>query len=192
VKRKGITRHSPRIGSITVHDFNSSSQARQQRTPSVADILSVLKAEHALIRKLFKRLDLTTDRATRMRTDLLEQIERSLKPHSAWENTVFYPALARRAGSAGLKALAEAVEEHRILDSLVLSDVRLAHPGTRIFAGNAKVFAELVSHHAKKEEMTMFAEARKLFTMEERRQMAEDYMAWKSGMASEHPTVING
>jgi hemerythrin-like domain-containing protein len=154
-------------------------RAGVQREQSMADILNVLKAEHALLRGLFKRLDQTSDCSTRLRQQLLDLIESSLGPHSTWENAVFYPALAKRADSVGLKALAEAIEEHRILDVLVISDVRLTRLGTRSFAGNAKVFAELVNHHAKKEETTMFAEARRLFTKEERRQMADDYMSWK-------------
>jgi hemerythrin-like domain-containing protein len=152
--------------------------------PHVPDILNVLKAEHNALRKLFKELDGTTDRAVKKRAQLLQEIEANLLPHAKWEETVFYPAFAERASHDGLKTHAEAVEEHRVVEKMVVPDVKGADPGTREFAGNAKVFADLIDHHAKEEETTMFAEARKLFSAEERAQLAEEYAQWKETPAA--------
>lgn len=146
----------------------------------MADILTVLKAEHAELRRLFEELDATTDRAVKKRQSLLQQIEKNLLPHAKWEETVFYPAFAERASHDGLKTHAEAVEEHRVVEKLVIPDVKGAEPGSRTFAGNAKVFADLIDHHAREEETTMFAEARKLFSKQERAQLAEEYAEWKT------------
>lgn len=146
----------------------------------MADILNVLKAEHNEVRKLFKELDATTDRAVKKRKELLMQIEKNLLPHAKWEETVFYPAFAERASHEGLKTHAEAVEEHRVVEKMVIPDVKGADVSTRQFAGNAKVFADLIDHHAKEEETTMFDEARKLFSKEEREQLAADYAEWKA------------
>jgi hemerythrin-like domain-containing protein len=145
----------------------------------MTDILTVLKAEHNELRRLFKELDATTDRAVKKRQSLLEEIERNLLPHAKWEETVFYPAFAERASHEGLKTHAEAVEEHRVVEKFVIPDVKGAPVDSRKFAGNAKVFADLIDHHAKEEETTMFAEARKLFSAAERKQMAQDYAEWK-------------
>lgn len=150
----------------------------------MADILNVLKAEHNALRKLFKALDDTTDRAVRKRENLLKDIEKNLLPHAKWEETVFYPAFAERASHEGLKTHAEAVEEHRIVEKMVIPDVKGAEVDSREFAGNAKVFADLIDHHAKEEETAMFAEARKLFSKEERRQLAADYEEWKRSSAA--------
>lgn len=150
----------------------------------MADILNVLKAEHNALRKLFKELDSTTDRAVKKRQKLMQEIEANLLPHAKWEETVFYPAFAARASHDGLKTHAEAVEEHRVVEKLVVPDVKSADPATRKFAGNAKVFADLIDHHAKEEETTMFAEARKLFSADERAQMAEQYVQWKGSPAA--------
>lgn len=46
------------------------------------------------------------------------------------------------------------------------------------------MFGELIDHHAKEEENTMFKMARKLFTTEERSLLDEDYEAWKSSDAA--------
>lgn len=150
----------------------------------MADILNVLKAEHSDLRKLFKELDATTDRAVKKRASLLKEIEQNLLPHAKWEETVFYPAFAERASHEGLKTHAEAVEEHRVVEKMVMPDVKSAEIDSREFAGNAKVFADLIDHHAKEEETTMFAEARKLFSKEERAQMAVDYEEWKASPAA--------
>ena len=53
-----------------------------------------------------------------------------------------------------------------------MPDVKSADPATRKFAGNAKVFADLIDHHAREEETTMFAEARKVFSADERARLA--------------------
>ena len=44
----------------------------------MADILNVLKAEHNALRKLFKELDRTTDRAVKKRQQLIQEIEANL------------------------------------------------------------------------------------------------------------------
>lgn len=150
----------------------------------MADILNVLKSEHDTLRRLFKELDATSDRAEKQRETLLQEIEANLLPHAKWEETVFYPAFAERASHDGLKTHAEAVEEHRIVEKLVIPDVKGAEIGSREFAGNAKVFADLIDHHATEEENTMFAEVRRLFTDEERMQLAEQYAEWKESPAA--------
>jgi len=156
----------------------------------MADILNVLKSEHNALRELFKELDATTDRAVKKRETLLKQIEENLLPHAKWEETVFYPVFAERASHEGLKTHAEAVEEHRVVEKMVIPDVKGVAVDTREFAGNAKVFADLIDHHAKEEETTMFAEARKLFSKEEREQLAADYEEWKASPAA--AAVIGG
>lgn len=148
------------------------------------DILNILKAEHDHLRSLFQQLDATGDSAGKTRTELLHDIEANLLPHAKWEDTVFYPAFAERASHEGLKTHAEAVEEHRIVEKLVVPDVKGADPGSREFAGNAKVFADLIDHHATEEETTMFDEARRLFSEEERTRMAQEYAEWKESPAA--------
>jgi hemerythrin-like domain-containing protein len=152
----------------------------------MADILAVLKAEHSELRKLFKELDDTTDRGVKKREQLLEKIEASLLPHAKWEEAVFYPAFAERASHEGLKTHAEALEEHRVVEKMVIPDVKGADIGSREFAGTAKVFGDLIDHHAKEEESTMFAEARRLFSAEERELLADAYAEWKESPEAEN------
>ena len=137
------------------------------------DILKTLKTEHDAVRALFDEMNQTTDRGKKTRADLLERIEAALLPHAKWEELVFYPAFKERADRDGLKTHAEAVEEHRAVEATVMPDVHASPVDTPEFAGRAKVFGEMIEHHAKEEEKTMFKMAREMFSAEERAQLDE-------------------
>jgi len=143
------------------------------------DILKTLKSEHDALRKLFKEMEDTTDRAVKTRQELLEKIEANLLPHAKWEEEVFYPEFADRADRDGLKTHAEAVQEHRAVELVVLPDLKSNEPDTPQFAGSAKVLGELIDHHAREEETTMFDMARKLFSAEELAGLDQQYEDWK-------------
>lgn len=143
------------------------------------NILTTLKAEHDALRELFEKIEQTTDRAEKGRTELLERIEQQLVQHAKWEETTFYPAFAERADRDGLKTHAEALLEHSAVEDSVLPAVKEAEPTTPEFAGRVKVLGELVDHHAKEEESTMFKMARQMFSAEELARMDEEYEAWK-------------
>lgn len=149
------------------------------------DILKTLKDEHAAVRALFEEIKDTTDRAKKSRAELLDRIEVALLPHAKWEEAVFYPAFRERADRDGVKAHAEALEEHRAVEQTVMPDVHAVATDTPEFAGRVKVFAEMIDHHAKEEEKTMFRMAREMFSAEERARLDEDYEAWKGSAAAD-------
>lgn len=144
------------------------------------DILKTLRSEHDLVRSLFDKINDTSERAEKGRTELLEEIEDNLIPHAKWEETVFYPAFMERADREGLVTHAEAVQEHRAVEETVIPDVHAVLVTTPAFAGRVKVFGELVDHHATEEEKTMFKMARQMFSAEELSQFDEDYESWKA------------
>ncbi len=149
------------------------------------DILKTLQKEHDVLRDLFSEINATTDRAKKGRTQLLESIEDNLLPHAKWEETVFYPAFAERADREGLKTHAEAVLEHHAVEKVVMPEVHAAAVDSPQFAGRVKVFGELIDHHAREEESTMFKLARSLFNADELAELDEQYEEWKqSGAAS--------
>jgi len=148
------------------------------------DILKTLKAEHNVLRDLFKKMEDTTDRAEKGRAELLAKIEANLMPHAKWEEIVFYPAFQQRADRAGLKTHAEALLEHAAVEQTVIPKVKGSNVTTPEFAGRVKVFGELIDHHAKEEETTMFKMAREMFSAEELAQFDEDYEEWKSSPAA--------
>ena len=144
------------------------------------DILKTLKAEHDELRSLFAEMEDTTDRGKKARAQLLSKIEAGLIPHAKWEELYFYPAFKERADREGQKTYAEAVQEHRAVELVVLPDLKAKPTDTADFAGSAKVLGEFVDHHAKEEEKTMSKMARELFSADERMELDEQYEAWKS------------
>ena len=143
------------------------------------DILKTLKSEHAVLRNLFKQMESTTDRAAKGRAELLAKIEANLMPHAKWEEVAFYPAFKERANRDGLKTHAEAVLEHASVEQTVIPNVKASDVTTPEFAGRVKVFSEMIEHHAKEEETTMFQMARAMFSPAELAQFDEDYATWK-------------
>lgn len=148
------------------------------------DILKTLTSEHGELRDLFDKMGKTTERAGKGRLELLEKIKAGLLPHATWEEKFFYPAFKARADRDGLKAHAEAIQEHRAVELSVLPDLQAASPTSTEFAGRANVLGEFVEHHAGEEEKTMFKMARKLFTAEERADMDVQYEQWKVSPAA--------
>lgn len=148
------------------------------------DILTTLQSEHDQLRSLFEQINATTDRASKKRMELLEQIEKSLIPHAKWEEFHFYPAFKERADRDGLQTHAEAQIEHQAVELTVLPEVKASDVNTPRFAGAAKVLGEMVDHHATEEETTMFTMARKLFAPKERAGLDVQYEEWKASAAS--------
>ena len=69
--------------------------------------------------------------------------------------------------------------EHDAVELQVLLGLEAASPNIPEFAGRAKVFAKFVKHHAEEEGKTMFAMTRKLFSVEERAELDDQYTRWQ-------------
>lgn len=150
------------------------------------DILKTLKSEHNVLRDLFKQMEDTTDRAEKGRAELLGKIEANLMPHAKWEEIVFYPAFKERADRDGLKTHAEALLEHATVEETVIPNVKASDVATPEFAGRVKVFGELIDHHAKEEETTMFKMAREMFSEQELEAFDVAYEEWKNSSAADN------
>ena len=129
--------------------------------------IDLLKQDHDKVRGLLKKLTDSSNGAEKTRENLLEQIQNELKIHTQLEEEIFYPAFRDAKGTDHGELYYEALEEHHIVEDLVIPDVGDADTGSDEFAGRAKVLRELVEHHAEDEEEEMFAKARKAFSKDE-------------------------
>lgn len=135
--------------------------------------ITMLKSDHATVKRLLRELSETADRATKQRETLVVQIERALKTHAQIEEEVFYPAFkAVTRGSDAEDLFYEAAEEHHVVD-MVLPALKAANPKSHEFAAKAKVLKDLVEHHIREEEGQMFQQARSLFTDEQLRELGD-------------------
>jgi hemerythrin-like domain-containing protein len=142
----------------------------------------MLKSDHALVKRLLRELDGTTERAVKQRETLVAQLEREIKMHSQLEEEVFYPAFkARTEDTAAEDLFYEAAEEHHVVD-MVLPALKAANPKSHEFSAKAKVLRDLIEHHIREEETQMFAQARSLFSDEQLRELGDLMQARKDSV----------
>lgn len=135
--------------------------------------ITMLKADHASVKRMLRELSETGDRAVKQREQLVQNIERALKMHAQIEEEVFYPAFkAASAGSEAEDLFYEAEEEHHLVD-IILPALKAANPKSHEFAAKAKVLKDLVEHHVREEEGQMFTQARTLFDDDQLRELGE-------------------
>src|SRR5687768_16990901 len=101
--------------------------------------ITMLKADHATVKRLCRELNATTDRAVKERERLVSEIERELKTHAQLEEEVFYPAFLEATENTDSEDMFyEAAEEHHIVDML-LPTLKSANPKSHEFEAKAKV-----------------------------------------------------
>lgn len=143
--------------------------------------IEMLKQDHEHVKTLLTQLRETTTRATKTRPELLAKIEMELEVHTTIEEELFYPAIRDAAESNEQREmLAEAFEEHRAVDQLVLPDVKATNVDSVEFGGRAKVLKEMIEHHIEEEESDLFPLAKKLFSAQQLRDLGEQMQALKT------------
>jgi hemerythrin superfamily protein len=129
--------------------------------------ITMLKSDHARVKRLLRELNASSDRAVMERSRLVEQIERELKTHAQIEEELFYPTFKKLAeGTEAEDLFYEATEEHHVVD-MVLPALKAANPKSHEFKAKAKVLKDLVEHHAREEETQMFPKARQIMSDEQ-------------------------
>ena len=117
---------------------------------------TLLKNDHATVKKLFADFGRTTARATKRRQALIDQIAQELEIHSTIEEEIFYPEVKNVRGGQSL--VIEAKSEHKKVDSLV-AEAQGMSMGTDEVVRKVKELRDAVVHHATEEEREMFAVA---------------------------------
>ena len=147
--------------------------------------ITLLKSDHATVKRLLRELEGTTERGTKVRERLLSEIEREVKIHSQIEEELFYPTFKKAAENTEAEDMFyEATEEHHVVD-MVLPELKSTSPKAPEFAAKAKVLKELIEHHAQEEETQMFVKARRLLTDEQLRALGDEMQERKKTLKAE-------
>jgi hemerythrin-like domain-containing protein len=149
--------------------------------------IELLKADHKIVKGLLKQLTETTPRAEKKRRELLHKIAEELKIHTTIEEEIFYPAFKEAGDSDHKEMNFEALEEHRAVEKLVLPDLKKTETNSHKFSGRAKVFKELVEHHADEEEKEMFKMAKKAMSTDELKELGRKMEQRKQELKREGP-----
>ena len=147
--------------------------------------IDLLKKDHDKVRKLLKQLTDSSNRAEVKRSQLLSEIQNELEIHTLLEEEIFYPEFRKADPKAHAELYYESLEEHRIVEEMVLPDVEGSDTGSEEFAGRAKVLREPIEHHAEDEEEEMFPKAREVFSDEQLEELGERMAARKKELMQE-------
>lgn len=143
---------------------------RSQRT-----LWTALISDHHEIKRLLRRLDMTSERSSRTREKLFSDLRRLLVAHSRAEETVLYDRLRKQGDEASDLAL-EAYEEHHVAD-LVLEELAALSPENERWGAKISVLKESLEHHIQEEERELIPLARKKFERAEAIELAREFEA---------------
>ncbi len=138
------------------------------------DAITLLKADHHAVENLLKQINELEESAHTRRRDLFRQIDKELTVHSKIEETIFYPALKKKASSAdddnATQEVLEAYEEHANVKSM-LQKLESTDAADATYNAKLQVLSDLVKHHVHEEEHVMFREANTLMNEAELEQL---------------------
>ncbi|HET9795831.1 MAG TPA: hemerythrin domain-containing protein [Thermoanaerobaculia bacterium] len=142
------------------------------------DATKLLKQDHDEVRALFKEYEKAGDRAVAKKEKLAAQICEALTVHAEIEEEIFYPAVKAARSEEVKDEVREAVEEHKIVKTLV-AEIGKMKPSDEQFDAKMTVLKESVEHHASEEEEEMFKQARKNLSKDRLEELGEEMEARK-------------
>jgi len=142
-----------------------------------ADLLDTLKEEHELVQDMLKRL-VDSEKAAD-RKSLLKQIKANLVPHVRAEEKVLYDAVLALKDKAAKQDGEEGYIEHSLADKTLAKLEKIGNALSPEFGAAAKVLKELVEHHIREEESSVWSDARENFSADQRKLMNQRYLAEK-------------
>ena len=123
------------------------------------DALSLLRQEHGEVKKILGRIEDTTERALKTRTELFGSFRTAMQAHEAIEEEIFYPALKQHAETKEI--ILEGYEEHHVVD-LVIDELEGIPVDDETWAAKFTVMKENIEHHIEEEEGEMVPKAREV------------------------------
>jgi hypothetical protein len=140
--------------------------------------IELLMADHAHVKNLFQQYEAAGRRAYRKKQGIADEVFAEIEVHATLEEELFYPAMKRKMDQAGRDLVAEAMEEHHVVMTL-MDELKGLDPTDERYDAKFKVLMDNVVHHIEEEEGEMFLEAEEVLgerlerlgaSMEERKQ----------------------
>jgi hemerythrin superfamily protein len=124
------------------------------------DAITLLTADHAKVKKLFKEFEDLKERdgSAEDKSGLVTQICNELKVHAEIEEEIFYPAVRKAIDDGDL--MDEALVEHAGAKELI-AQLEDMSPDDELYDAKVTVLGEQIQHHVKEEEGQMFPKAKK-------------------------------
>ena len=122
--------------------------------------ITMLRNDHAALKKLLAELESTTERGVKTRQELFGRIKADLTVHETIEEEIFYPALKEHPKAKDI--VLEAYEEHNVVDT-IMAEMSALPFDDETWGAKATVMKENIEHHIEEEEGEMFRNARRVF-----------------------------
>jgi hemerythrin superfamily protein len=123
-----------------------------------SDAITLLKADHREMRRLFREYRRTRPRAVKTKAKLVNQIIELLTVHTYIENEVMYPQVRELLPKLEDDVL-ESYEEHHVAD-ILCAELAAMEPSDERFDAKTTVLIENVTHHLEEEEGDWFPKVR--------------------------------
>jgi hemerythrin superfamily protein len=120
--------------------------------------VEMLRHDHEKVKALFQQYEAAGHRAYQKKQGIAEEVFAALAVHTTLEEELFYPAMKRKTDQDGKDLVAEAVEEHHVVTTL-MDELKGLDPTDERYDAKFKVLMENVEHHIEEEEGEMFPEA---------------------------------
>jgi hemerythrin superfamily protein len=117
-----------------------------------------LQSDHHKVKELFRQYEAAGDRAYQKKKAIAEEVFTELEIHTTLEEELFYPAMKRKTDQDGKDLVAEAMEEHHVVTTL-MEELQGLDPKDERYDAKFTVLRENVAHHTEAEEGEMFPEA---------------------------------
>jgi hemerythrin-like domain-containing protein len=140
------------------------------------DALKLLKADHDEVKSVLKRLDETTERAEKTRTEGFAMLKGMLQVHETIEEEILYPALKEFAKTKDIAL--EAYEEHHVVD-MIMGELETTPVDDEQWSAKLTVMKENLEHHIEEEEGEMFKQARQVMDENELNELGDRMSARK-------------
>jgi len=139
------------------------------------DAITLLKADHKAVAKLFREYKAAQKAGRRDRTKIVGQIIEELSMHAAIEEQVFYPAVRAEAPDLEDDVL-ESLEEHHVI-KWTLAELAATNLDDERYDAKVTVLIEEVRHHVEEEERDWFPEVREALGRARLRELGQDLAA---------------
>jgi hemerythrin superfamily protein len=148
--------------------------ARRRSSPRRSrDVITLIKADHETVERLFRRYKALSSRAVKSRRKVADRVIKELSVHAAVEEDVLYP-VARTTLPRGDELVMESLAEHRSLKQALATLEKCSPEGPEFDDLMAAIETE-VRQHVKEEEGPggMLSQLRKHASREQLLRMAE-------------------
>jgi len=145
--------------------------------PPAPDALTLIKSDHAEVEGLFGKALADDTKPAELRS-LAATICKLLTVHADMEEALFYPELRKKGGEEETDSVLEANEEHGMAKDMI-AKIESLGPRDETLEAKVTVLKEMIMHHVKEEESTIFKEARATLGAERLQALGEQMQAFK-------------